>query len=133
MDITDKLYTSALEARNNAYAPYSKFNVGAAILADNLQIYKGCNVENISFPCGACAETGAISSMVVHGAKKILEILIVADSTELIVPCGVCLQRIAEFSDEKTIIHLANLSGIKKTLSLQEVLPYKFKSKELKK
>jgi len=133
MDIADKLYALALEAEKNAYAPYSGFHVGAAILADNLQIYTGCNVENVSFPCGTCAETGAISSMVAHGAKKILEILIVANGEELIYPCGVCLQRIAEFSDERTIIRLANFSGIQKTLTLQELLPYKFNSKELKK
>ena len=133
MDISNKLLLSALEARKKAYAPYSNFMVGASLLADNQQIYSGCNVENISFPCGTCAETGAISSMISGGGKKILEILIIADSTQLITPCGACLQRIAEFSDSNTKIHLANLSGIQQTLKLQEMLPYGFNSEELKK
>ena len=133
MDISNKLYLSALEIRKNAYAPYSNFMVGASLLADNQKIYNGCNVENISFPCGTCAEAGAIASMISGGGKKILEILIIADSKKLITPCGACLQRIAEFSDNNTIIHLANLSGIQQTLRLQEMLPYGFNSEELKK
>ena len=133
MDISNKLYLSALKIRKNAYAPYSNFMVGASLLADNQQIYNGCNVENISFPCGTCAEAGAIASMISDGGKKILEILIIADSKKLITPCGACLQRIAEFSDNNTIIHLANLSWIQQTLRLQEMLPYGFNSEELKK
>lgn len=133
MDIANKLFSNAKKARNNAYSPYSGFSVGAAIYADNLNIYTGCNVENVSLPCGTCAEAGAISAMISDGAKQILEILIVADSKQLITPCGVCLQRIAEFSNEQTIIHLANLNGIQKSLSLKDLLPYGFVAEELKK
>ena len=133
MNINNKLFTTALEASHKAYAPYSKFKVGAAIYADNLQIYSGCNVENISFPCGSCAETGAIAAMINGGAKKIIEILIVADSHSLIKPCGACLQRIAEFATPETLIHLANLKGIQKTLSLKQLLPENFVAEELKK
>lgn len=133
MDIANKLFSAAKEASANAYAPYSDFKVGAAVFADDLQIYSGCNVENISFPCGTCAEAGAIAAMTAHGAKKILEILIIADSKDLITPCGACLQRIAEFSDSQTIIHLADFKGIKKSSSLGELLPFGFKARELDK
>ena len=131
MDITDKLFSSALDVRRNAYAPYSKFKVGAAIYADDLQIYKGCNVENVSFPCGTCAEAGAIAAMISHGAHHISEILIVADSQEIIPPCGACLQRIAEFGSADTIIHLSNLNGLQKSYKLAEMLPHGFFAGEL--
>ena len=133
MDITQNLLLSAQRARKLAYAPYSEFQVGAAIYADNSQIYTGCNVENISFPCGTCAEAGAISAMVAGGGKKILQILIVADSQKLITPCGACLQRIAEFSTPETIVHLADLHTIRKSLPITELLPYGFVAEELKK
>ena len=131
MNINNKLFTTALEANFKAYAPYSGFKVGAAIYADNLQIYSGCNVENISFPCGTCAEAGAIAAMINGGAKKIIEILIVADSRSLIKPCGACLQRIAEFATPETIVHLANFKGIQKSLPLQQLLPELFSAEEL--
>ena len=133
MNIADKLFTSAKTTRNYAYSPYSGFSVGAAIYADNLNIYTGCNVENISFPCGTCAEANAIAAMISGGAHQIREILIIADSQQLITPCGACLQRISEFSNEQTIIHLANLDGIKKSLPLKDLLPYRFVAEELKK
>ena len=133
MNIKNNLFSAAVSARKSAYAPYSKFSVGAAIFADNSQIYTGCNVENASFPCGTCAEAGAIATMIVGGGTVIKEILIVADSQNLIVPCGACLQRIAEFANNQTIIHLADLSGIKKSLTITEMLPYRFAEKELKK
>lgn len=132
MDIRSQLFSSASNAMHNAYAPYSKFKVGAAIYSNKQQIYSGCNVENISFPCGTCAEAGAISSMIANGETNIIEMLITADSQDLITPCGACLQRIAEFSTTNTLIHLANTDGIQKTLSIQELLPHNFTAKELK-
>ena len=133
MNIVNDLFLSAKSIRKQAYAPYSGFQVGAAILSDNSQIYTGCNVENVSFPCGTCAEAGAIASMIAGGGKKILQILVLADSQNLITPCGACLQRIAEFATTETIIHLANLQGIQKSLSLKDLLPYGFVAEELKK
>lgn len=132
MDIANKLFSKAQKSRQNAYAPYSKFKVGAAIYADDLQIYTGCNVENISYPCGTCAEAGAISAMIASGGKSIIEILIIAEGSQLITPCGACLQRISEFSNEETLIHLANSNGIQKTLRIQDLLPYKFNEQDLK-
>ena len=133
MNIVNDLFLSAKSVRKQAYAPYSGFQVGAAILSDNSQIYTGCNVENVSFPCGTCAEAGAIASMIAGGGKKILQILVLADSPNLITPCGACLQRIAEFATAETIIHLADLQGIQKSLPLKDLLPYGFVAEELKK
>lgn len=127
MKISEKLFNLALQARNNSYSPYSKFKVGAAILADDGEFYSSCNVENISYPCGSCAETGAISAMISCGGKKIKEILVVGDGQEAITPCGACRQRICEFSDENTIVHMANLEGIKKSILAKDLLPYGFK------
>lgn len=133
MPATDQVFFAARQAFANAYAPYSGFSVSAAILADDEKIYAGTNVENISYPCGTCAEAGAIAAMVTGGAKKIREIVIIADGSDLITPCGACLQRIKEFADQNTLIHLADLQAIRKTLRINELLPLAFAEKELKK
>lgn len=126
MNNTQKLFDLAAEAARNAYAPYSKFRVGAALLADDGQFYAGCNVENISFPVGTCAEAGAIAAMIAGGGKKIKEILIFADSPRLISPCGACRQRIAEFAEPQTTVYLADSSGIRKSCTVAELLPFSF-------
>lgn len=131
MDIKKELFEQAKSARKNAYAPYSKYYVGASIYTENQKIYASCNVENISFPCGTCAEAGAISAMITEGERKIKAILIISDGADLVYPCGACLQRIAEFSDEETKIYLANLNDICKTYTLKELLPFGFKTSEL--
>ena len=133
MTTLEQLFIAALEVRQKAYAPYSKFAVGAALKGTNGKIYTGCNVENVSFPCGTCAEAGAVASMNADACRLIKEIVIVADSQTLITPCGACLQRLAEFSDSKTKIHLANLKGVQKSCTLTELLPMSFAEKGLKK
>ena len=127
MDILHQLHEQALMARSKAYAPYSRYKVGAAIYTKNQNIYASCNVENVSFPCGTCAEAGAISAMIAAGDKKIEAILVVSAGKNLVYPCGACLQRIAEFSDKKTKIYLADLKKICKVYTLSELLPYGFK------
>ena len=127
MNNATKLFNLASSAAANAYAPYSKFCVGAAILSSSGNFYSGCNVENISYPVGTCAEAGAIAAMINGGDNKIVEILIYADSKALISPCGACRQRIAEFASADTKIHLADKSGIQKTFTLEELLPHNFK------
>ena len=131
MEISKQLYEKAKTARQNAYAPYSKYFVGAAIYSAGGNIYASCNVENISFPCGTCAEAGAIAAMIAGGDKKIQAILIVSAGKDLVYPCGACLQRIAEFSDENSLIYLADEKEIRKTYRLAELLPHNFKAKEL--
>ena len=127
MNNTKDLLNLAQKAASNAYVPYSNFHVGAAILSDSDKLYSGCNVENVSYPVGTCAEAGAIAAMIAGGDKKIKEILIYASSKELITPCGACRQRIAEFADSSTLIYLANDEGIKQTYTIAELLPCSFK------
>ncbi len=126
MNIKEKLFQTAKEASLNSFSPYSNFPVGAAILADDGNIYKGCNVENISYPVGICAESAAIAAMICDGGKKIIEMVIFAPSDKLISPCGACRQRIKEFADNQTIIHLADKNGIQKSFTIEELLPFSF-------
>lgn len=122
-----QLFILARKNMVNAHAPYSKFKVGAAIFADNDEFYGGCNVENISYPCGTCAEAGAIAAMVAGGGKKIRQILITSEGTFLITPCGACLQRICEFADADTEILLADAIGVQKTFHISDLMPNAFK------
>lgn len=130
-DLT-QLFTLALTIREKAYVPYSHFAVGAAIFDELGQAFAGCNVENVSYPCGTCAEAGAIAAMVAGGGSKIKDIVVVADAQNLISPCGTCLQRIFEFSTPNTLVHLANLDGIQKTFKITELLPVSFDEKALR-
>ena len=116
----------AVDAMKNAYVPYSKFQVGVAIASTKNNFYCGCNVENAAYPQGLCAEAGAISSMVSGGCRLISEVLVVSQGDQLIVPCGGCRQKLLEFSNSNTRIHLATLTEIKKTLSIDELLPLSF-------
>lgn len=131
MSALSELYDQALKARARAYAPYSGFAVGAAILASSGKTYAGCNVENISYPCGTCAEAGAVAAMNADGDRLIKDIVVVAGGSKLISPCGACLQRIFEFADKETKVHLADLEGIKKTYTIAELLPVAFNEEGL--
>ncbi len=125
-----KLFELAQDAQKKAYAPYSLFAVGAAIEGISGNFYQGCNVENVSYPVGTCAEAGAISAMINGGDRKIKRILILGSGKNLITPCGACLQRIKEFSDDSTLILLADENGIQKRLKITEMLPYGFANLE---
>lgn len=125
MSDSKQLLVAAQSVQKNAYAPYSRFQVGAAILTADGQIYVGCNVENASYPCGTCAEAGAIAAMIADGKRQIAEILILSDA-EHILPCGNCLQKIAEFAMPNTIIHCADLQHIVASYRLAELLPQNF-------
>ena len=109
-----------------AYAPYSKFLVGAAILGDDKRIYGGCNVENAAYPEGMCAEASAISAMIAGGVTIIEKICVISQSEKIVSPCGGCRQKIREFSTEDTKIFLFNLSGSFKVFSVEELLPFSF-------
>lgn len=125
MTNSKQLLQQALSAQLNAYAPYSGFTVGAAILTPSGKIFCGCNVENASYPCGTCAEAGAIAAMIAGGERQIAEILICAND-ECLLPCGNCLQKIAEFALPDTLVHCANLDKIVQTYRLTELLPHRF-------
>ena len=126
-DIKKKLIQEAILAYNNAYAPYSKFSVGSAILDENNNVHIGCNVENAAYPSGSCAEEQAIGNMVVHGGRIITQIVVVGKSDFLVTPCGACRQRIREFCNKDTLIHICHITeGLQKTFKLEELLTHSF-------
>lgn len=122
----DALLAAALSARVRAYAPYSGYRVGAAILDETGRIAAGCNVENAAYPVGTCAEAGAVAAMVAGGGTRIAAILIVAEGPTLVTPCGACRQRIREFAADAVPVHLADLDDIRQTLSVADILPFAF-------
>ncbi len=126
--MSHELFEAAREAMSFAHAPYSKFPVGAAIRAEDGKIYKGANIENLSFPQGWCAEPSAISAMVMGGAKKITEIAVIAEKLALCPPCGGCRQKIAEFASADTKIYLCDDAGVQKVMTMEELLPFSFKT-----
>lgn len=121
-----ELLRAARQARGRAHAPYSRFRVGAAILADDGSIHVGCNVENAAYPEGVCAETSAIAAMVAAGRRRIREILVVGSGREVTTPCGGCRQRIREFADSGTMIHVCGPRGVAASLTIEELLPHSF-------
>lgn len=121
------LLDAAREVRLRAYAPYSDFPVGAALLADNGEIYVGCNVENAAYPEGSCAEAGAIAAMIAGGGSRILAVAVVAQGESLVTPCGGCRQKLAEFANADVPVHLADVSGsLSSTYTMTELLPHSF-------
>lgn len=113
----------AIRVRENAYAPYSKFKVGAAIRGESGKVYAGCNVENIAYPEGTCAEAGAIALMIASGETRLTEVFVVADSSIPVTPCGGCRQKLSEFGTGDVIVTLSNLQGDRKKMTLAELLP----------
>jgi cytidine deaminase len=127
------LVEKAIEARSKAYVPYSKFQVGAAIITSNDTLYLGCNIENASYGLTNCAERTAIFKAVSEGETEIKAIAVVGDTEGPISPCGACRQVIAEFATEDTQIYLANLNGDVKETTISEILPGYFSSKDMEK
>lgn len=127
------LLEKAYEGRNNAYAPYSKFKVGAAVLMENGKIYTGCNIENASYGATNCAERTAIFKAISKGNRKIRAIAIVGTDDEYTYPCGICRQVIAEFADENTEIILGKKSLEYTVKTLAEILPGAFTKEALQK
>jgi len=120
------LFEAARAARENAYAPYSGFKVGAALRSTGGAVFSGCNVENVAYPEGTCAEAGAIAAMIVAGESRIADVLVIADSPEPIQPCGGCRQKLAEFADPGVVVTLAGLDGPRGRTTVGELLPGAF-------
>jgi len=120
------LFEAAKAAQNQAYAPYSRFPVGAALRTASGRLFVGANVENASYPQGVCAETSAIAAMASAGERRIAEILVIGGGEELCTPCGGCRQRIREFAEETTPVHVAGPEGVRRTFTLGELLPASF-------
>ena len=122
------ILATAREAFENAYAPYSKFKVGAAVRSESGVIYVGCNVENAAYPEGTCAEAGAIAAMCAAGEYKIAEIAVIAASSAPVPPCGGCRQKIAEFAAADTPVLLATTNGAQNRTTVAALLPGAFSS-----
>ena len=116
----------ARAAMARAYAPYSGYCVGAAVRGESGALYPGCNVENAAFPLGSCAEASAISAMVMAGERRILEVLVIGKGPALVSPCGGCRQRLYEFADDTTPVHICDSGGLRRTVTLGELLPLSF-------
>ena len=130
-----RLFAAASAAMERAYAPYSKFQVGAAILAGNGEIYSGCNVENAAYPVGTCAEAGAIAAMVAAGGTRIVAAVVVGESpapSMPCVPCGGCRQKLREFASDDTPIVVADMQQVRARFMLGELLPHSFGPEHLK-
>nr|WP_210302346.1 cytidine deaminase [Rhodoblastus sphagnicola] len=130
------MFEQAKQARARAYAPYSRFPVGAALRTSSGAIFAGANVENAAYPLGVCAETSAIAAMIAGGGREIAEILVLGPRTASgkgrIAPCGACRQRISEFANGSVLVYLADERGECSRHLLSELLPHAFGPDTLK-
>ena len=122
MSLTD----AAALVRENAYAPYSNFKVGAALKTATGKVFVGCNVENIAYPEGTCAEAGAIAAMIAAGENAIVEVAVIAESPTPEPPCGGCRQKLAEFATKDARITMTTTGGAVLETSVAELLPGAF-------
>jgi homotetrameric cytidine deaminase len=122
----DELMSAADAVMRTAYAPYSKFPVGAALRAPDGSIHVGSNVENASYPQGQCAETSAIGALIAAGHTQIVEVAVTAERIDICPPCGGCRQRLAEFASADTPVHLGRPDGPRETTTIGELLPLAF-------
>lgn len=120
------LLQAAREVRENAYAPYSHFKVGAAVRGRSGAIYRGVNVENVAYPEGTCAEAGAIAAMIAAGETELIEVAVIADSPTPVPPCGGCRQKLAEFARHDTPVTLATTEGDRLETTVGDLLPGRF-------
>jgi cytidine deaminase len=120
------LVQAAIAAMAKAYAPYSKFPVGAAVRGASGAVYAGCNVENAAYPQGCCAETSAISALVLGGETRLVEVAVAGPGDHLVTPCGGCRQRLREFAADAVKVHICGPEGLRRTVILGELLPLSF-------
>ena len=125
-----KLIKEAEKARKRAYTPYSKFQVGAAVLCADGKIFTGCNIENASFGLAVCAERVAIFKAISEGSTKFKAIAVISDTDKPCSPCGACRQVISEFGKDIPLI-MANLKGDFKIKKIKELLPEAFGKNDL--
>ncbi len=133
MSADESMLALARTMKSRAYAPYSKYQVAAVIRGANGKLYGGCNVENIAYPTGNCAEVSAIAAMIADGETRIVEVLVMGPEGDLCTPCGACRQRLREFATDDLPIHVADPTGVKKTVTLGELFPMSFGPTILKK
>lgn len=124
--MSDDLIRSAIAAMEKAYAPYSQFAVGAAVLDENGAIHTGANIENAAYPQGCCAEASAISALIMAGGRQIRKIAVAGRGDLLCTPCGGCRQKIREFGSAETEILVCDETGLRQSFTLDGLLPYSF-------
>ncbi|SEN88182.1 cytidine deaminase [Palleronia pelagia] len=124
--MTEDLLSAARAVRENAHAPYSRFKVGAALRSTEGNLHRGCNVENVAYPEGTCAEAGAIAAMVAAGDTRIAAIAVIADCPAPVPPCGGCRQKLAEFADGTVPVTLATTDGQVLETTVADLLPGAF-------
>jgi cytidine deaminase len=132
MSAPEEMVAAARQAMERAYAPYSKFQVGAVVRGADGTLYAGCNVENAAYPQGWCAETSAIAAMVAAGERRIVEAVVMSRGAALASPCGGCRQKLREFAGDDLPIHLCGPEGHRRTVTLGELLPLAFGPEHLK-
>ena len=120
------LREAAMAARENAYAPYSNFKVGAAMRGASGKIYIGANVENVAYPVGTCAEEAALAAMIVAGETEVIEAYVIADSPEPVPPCGACRQRFKEFGKNDVTVWMGTTDGKEEATTIADLLPGAF-------
>ncbi|EBA14947.1 cytidine deaminase [Roseobacter sp. SK209-2-6] len=120
------LKDAAHAVRENAHAPYSNFKVGAALRTPSGNVYVGCNVENVAYPEGTCAEAGAIAAMVAAGETELAEVYVVADSPDPVPPCGGCRQKLKEFGTGEVKVTMGTVEGLERETTIGDLLPGAF-------
>jgi cytidine deaminase len=131
-DMQRALLQAARAARLDAYAPYSNFRVGAAVLDEQGQVHAGCNVENAAYPQGVCAEAAALCAMVLAGGRRATALLVVGEGPAWVTPCGGCRQKLREFAAPDTPVLVADGLGVQRCFTLEELLPHSFGPEQLK-
>ena len=122
----DQLAAAARAARERAYAPYSKFAVGAALLDETGRVHAGCNVENAAYPQGLCAEASALAHLVLAGGSKVLAVVVAGEAAQPVTPCGGCRQKLREFAADEAPIWSVDGQSIRERYTLGQLLPASF-------
>ncbi|MCH7345817.1 cytidine deaminase [Pelomonas sp. CA6] len=126
-DLLQQMLRAALAAREQSYAPYSRYRVGAAVLDELGRIHAGCNVENAAYPQGWCAETNALGHMIMGGGRRARAVLVAGPGPEIITPCGGCRQKLREFAQPTELLVLAaDAGGVRQQWLLEQLLPASF-------
>ena len=128
----ESLLAAARAVQGRAHAPYSRFQVGAAVLDEQGRVHAGCNVENAAYPVGTCAEAGAIAALVAAGGKRVLALAVVGDGESPVTPCGACRQRLREFAAGETPVIVADRERVRAQFTLEQLLPHSFGPENLK-
>jgi cytidine deaminase len=125
LDLT-ALIAAARAARAQAYAPYSRFAVGAAVVDERGRIHAGCNVENAAYPQGWCAEASALAAMVMAGGRRVQAVAVCGVAADPVTPCGGCRQKLREFAADDCPVWVADLDSVRASFTLGQLLPASF-------